>query len=453
MKQKFGSIIVDGSGKLGGTDIMHNGSSSVMRSRSLPRNRNSSSQHSQRGIFRSIQSSWRNLTQDQRNTWISAAKTRVFHSPKGGEFHYSGLQLYSHCNMNLLSVGQSTISDFVNAYITNQPNFSYAHFDSLYYRLLIALDDTIPADCSLVIYASRPVSKGVTVSPKSFKRIFYSDSNIQSVFDITSYYTSVFGDFDLSSFNVFFKIEFISNLSGLRSSPSILDLNSSISFTSSFLFNGVSQLSFQYTLPSGYSITFDWGDGSSTVISGGAGFSSINSNYSGSSKTYKVRIFGDIDHLSNFRSSSFRLQFDISCLLIFYRAPLLLFYSSLLFGDITLLYYRSNYSFLSFVYSPALFGDVSLFLAIPNIVRCAFTDSSGFTYTSRSLSFSDGDVISFKDNSWPSAYVDQVIIDCSSVSCTGKALHLDGSNAARTSASDAAKALWLSNGNTIYVNE
>ena len=57
------------------------------------------------------------------------------------------------------------------------------------------------------------------------------------------------------------------------------------------------------------------------------------------------------------------------------------------------------------------------------------------------------------DNNWTSAMVDNALISFANGGTTGKTINIAGNNASRTTASDAAKATLLANGNTLTVNE
>lgn len=453
MKAKFGSIIVDGSGKLGGTDVMHNRSKNILRTRSIPRNRQSNSQHVQRGLFRTIKNSWRLLTESQRSSWNKAANTRNYFKSKSGSNFLSGEQFFTSCNLNLSSINESTITDFFEDSIDVQPLITFAWYDIVYNRLLIGIDDYIPNNYSMVVYATKPLSLGVTKHPKTFKKILVTDSADQLCFDLTSYYSSVYGSWDVSQYTIFFKVVFISKNSGFSTFPRYTELVENPELTCIVFWNGVTTVQFQLNVPIGSTVYIKWGNGTITEIIGTGVGGFYPADYSGDARFYKVSIYGDIPNVTDFRFYGTFLYMDTSSLLPFAAARIFIFSSPNVFGSLDLLNYRLDYLYFDFYNNDLVYGDVSQFLSSVDLVRTQIFPNPNVTYIHRVLSMSDGSDINYTSNSWDSSTVDQVLIDCAADDSSNKTLHLAGTNAARTAASDAAKATLLGRGWTIYVNE
>ncbi len=109
MKVKWGAIVVEGRGKLGGHIASRNGSGSYFKSKVSPINPNTSFQSLSRVRFTTLAQLWRSLTDEQRTSWISVvgeyAATDVF-----GDSHTpSGFNLFQRLNNNLDIVGVSPI--------------------------------------------------------------------------------------------------------------------------------------------------------------------------------------------------------------------------------------------------------------------------------------------------------------------------------------------------------
>lgn len=75
MKTKFGSIVVGGSGKLGGTSLQRNVGGYSMRSNSFRPKHPSSGSYIQRGFLQCASSAWRSYTAVQRAFFENTAKT------------------------------------------------------------------------------------------------------------------------------------------------------------------------------------------------------------------------------------------------------------------------------------------------------------------------------------------------------------------------------------------
>ena len=101
MKAKFGAIVVDGRGKIGGHVASKNRSGSYFRTKVTPVNPQSARQSAVRATLSSFSASWRGLNQNRRDAWNSAVgsftKTNVF----GDTVTPTGKNLYTALNANL----------------------------------------------------------------------------------------------------------------------------------------------------------------------------------------------------------------------------------------------------------------------------------------------------------------------------------------------------------------
>jgi len=108
-KIKFGMMMTDASGKLGGQVFSKNRGGSYVRTKVTPTNPQSTAQMSVRGIFASISSRWSSLTEAQRNSFngfvLAYARTDIF----GDLRNPSGKSLFQRLNQNLELSGQAQI--------------------------------------------------------------------------------------------------------------------------------------------------------------------------------------------------------------------------------------------------------------------------------------------------------------------------------------------------------
>ena len=106
-KIKFGMMMTDASGKLGGQVFSKNRGGSYVRTKVTPTNPQTSAQSTIRGIFASISSRWSSLTDAQRasfNGFVQAyARTDIF----GDLRNPSGKSLFQRLNQNLEISGQT----------------------------------------------------------------------------------------------------------------------------------------------------------------------------------------------------------------------------------------------------------------------------------------------------------------------------------------------------------
>jgi len=109
MKIKFGAIVTDGRGKLGGHVLAKNRSGNYMRTKVTPVNPQSTYQQAQRAALGTLSSGWSGLTASQRSAWDAAVddfqKTDIFGDLKSP----TGKNLYTGLNRNLLNAAQTVL--------------------------------------------------------------------------------------------------------------------------------------------------------------------------------------------------------------------------------------------------------------------------------------------------------------------------------------------------------
>lgn len=107
---KWGALVVDGRGKLGGHVAAQNKGGAYLRTKVTPTNPQSTAQTSVRQIFGSLSQAWSGLTEAQIAAWNAAVdgwkETNIFGDLK----QPSGKNLHQKLNLNLLTSGQAAIS-------------------------------------------------------------------------------------------------------------------------------------------------------------------------------------------------------------------------------------------------------------------------------------------------------------------------------------------------------
>ena len=111
MKLKFGAIVTDGRGKIGGHVASKNRAGAYLRTKVTPSNPNTVAQIQARSILASLSQMWQTLTESQRSGWNNAVKewgtTDIFGDIKNP----SGINLFVKLNANLISVGYPQLLD------------------------------------------------------------------------------------------------------------------------------------------------------------------------------------------------------------------------------------------------------------------------------------------------------------------------------------------------------
>jgi len=110
MKIKWGSIVVNGSGKLGGHVYSKNRGGNYVRTLATPSNPQTSFQQSGRSVFTGLTQGWSGLTQSERDSWNGATANFQRTDQFGDIRELSGKGLYISLNKELILVGQSALS-------------------------------------------------------------------------------------------------------------------------------------------------------------------------------------------------------------------------------------------------------------------------------------------------------------------------------------------------------
>jgi hypothetical protein len=156
-----GLVVSEIRGKVAASVYTKNKAGAAIRNRTTPINRRSVGQTQKRQQLSSLSSSWRGLTQPQRDGWNVAAPSFPQQDSLGQTIFLTGAQLYVRCNANLILIGASQI--------VNAP--TPASFAVLAIGAFTAVSGTgvisiaftptpVPAGFQLVIKASAPVSAG-----------------------------------------------------------------------------------------------------------------------------------------------------------------------------------------------------------------------------------------------------------------------------------------------------
>lgn len=182
-KVKFGAMMVDARGKLGGQVFSKNRGGAYIRTKVTPSNPNSLSQSGVRSIFGSISSGWSSLTDQERASWNNAVddykQTDVFGDLKTP----SGKALYQRLNQNLLLSGQAQLDQAPGLEVAPENTTSAVN---------------IPIGDDLIELADLPSVSGVFVVVRASGSVTQGTSNVKNQLRVISYQnTSTFSDGDL----------------------------------------------------------------------------------------------------------------------------------------------------------------------------------------------------------------------------------------------------------------
>ncbi len=210
-KVKYGEIVVDMRGKLGGHVHSRNRSGNYTRTKVTPNNPQTTFQSTVRNRLGTQSSAWSGLTAVQRSAWNSAvddfAKTNVF----GDKVRPSGKNLYASLNNNLDSVGVTAIS-LPPLPAAVEPMSGVAITISLAGTYSVTHAGTTGAS-DIQIWATPGLSQGTSNANNKFRLLQAIDGATASPEDIKTAYDLRFGAPTLGT-KVFVKLVVINSTTG-----------------------------------------------------------------------------------------------------------------------------------------------------------------------------------------------------------------------------------------------
>lgn len=191
-KIKFGMMMTDASGKLGGQVFSKNRGGSYVRTKVTPLNPQTTAQSVVRGIFASISQAWSSLTQADRDSFNGFvndyARTDVF----GDLRNPSGKALFQRLNQNLEISGQAQITTCVTPEAVPFANVTSANGDNSSTTFVV----NTAGDCTasqVVVWATPRLSQGTTFVKNRLRQLEVFAGGDADTYDIQASYVAMFG--------------------------------------------------------------------------------------------------------------------------------------------------------------------------------------------------------------------------------------------------------------------
>lgn len=185
MKAKFGAIVVDGRGKLGGHVFSKNAAGAYMRTKVTPTNPQTSYQSAARALFAAISQAWSGLSDAVRTAWNEAVtewqKTDVFGDLKKP----TGKALFQRLNNQAQSAGWSAVTTVPARAELPDAVITAASIDITNEEIILTGKDTA-STTRIMLFATPPLSQGTTFV-KNKLRNFYN--TVADTFPDTAAYT------------------------------------------------------------------------------------------------------------------------------------------------------------------------------------------------------------------------------------------------------------------------
>jgi hypothetical protein len=218
MKTKFGAIIVDGRGKLGGHVASKNRAGSYLRQKVTPTNPQTTYQVGVRNDQTSNSKAWRGLTAANRTAWNSSVSDYVGTDIFGDSKSLSGFQLFCKLNGNLKNISASTIT-------TPPSPAAVPCFTSLSVvgdvsdnKVTLTYAGAMAVTEKAVIEATAGLSAGISFAKSHYRKIGVIVSTDVSPFEAGTLYIAKFGTVPAAGKKIFVRMKQVTIANGLAGS-------------------------------------------------------------------------------------------------------------------------------------------------------------------------------------------------------------------------------------------
>ena len=220
MKMKFGAVVVDGRGKIGGHVASKNRACAYLRTKVTPVNPQTAYQLGVRNRFTNFSQQWAGLTQAQRDAWNAAvasfARTNIF----GDLVNPSGFNLFQRLNNNRSLMGLAQLNTPpAPAAVGVVVQESVAAGIALG-TIVVTLSANVPAATQVKVYATPPTPEGKSFVKNQFRLIGMLAAATATPVDITTDYEARFGDWDTVDQKIFVKMIAVNEATGQEGTPS-----------------------------------------------------------------------------------------------------------------------------------------------------------------------------------------------------------------------------------------
>lgn len=189
-KCKFGMMMTDARGKLGGHVFTKNRSGAIIRTKVTPSNARTERQMFIRNALSSISANWSPLTQSQRDGFDGAVEqwqgTNIF----GDIVNPTGKTLFTKLNLNLVNSLQTQITAVPEK--VKLPNFNVVSVTHDGLEILATLAGNA-VGFKIVISATAPQSQGTAFYKGKYRQIGVVAGSVATDIDLTALYEAKFG--------------------------------------------------------------------------------------------------------------------------------------------------------------------------------------------------------------------------------------------------------------------
>lgn len=217
MKVKFGSLVVAGSGKLGGHVYAKNRGGAYARTKTTPINPQTLAQANVRNGFTANSQAWRGLTDDQRAAWSASTGNFPAKDRLGDSITLTGANLYQRINQNLYLVGIASLSEPpLPTSVTPLTSLTLTAAAGTPAMSLVFAPTPVPTGYKLIVEATAQQSAGRSFVKNKYRRIATVAAAATSPYDLLADYNAKFGSLTAGT-KVFVRCKFIDTATGFES--------------------------------------------------------------------------------------------------------------------------------------------------------------------------------------------------------------------------------------------
>jgi len=209
---KFGMIVTDMRGSLGGHVFTKGRSGAVARTKVTPINPQTSFQQNVRSRLGTVSQTWRTLTEGQRDAWNAAVDNFIRTNVFGDSVKASGKNLFTLININLINIGQAQVTEPPVPSVLIAPALSSLTINIATNVFNLIIDNGAPLQ-SVIVYATAPLSAGVSFVKSEFRQIGVLAPQTAGLNDLDGLYRAKFGA-PIAFQKVFVKVKAIITATG-----------------------------------------------------------------------------------------------------------------------------------------------------------------------------------------------------------------------------------------------
>ena len=193
MKMKWGALVTDGRGKIGGHVASKNRYGAYLRTKVTPVNPGSTDQVTVRNRLAGISSAWKSLTAAQRTAWNAAvsdyARTDIF----GDLRNPTGFNLHQMLNNNLVNIAKAPITAPPLPEAVDAFSSVAVAADFTLQTVTITYAAAIAADHSCLVFGTPAISPGISFVKSEFRQFDVMVAADATPFSIEAEYIAKFG--------------------------------------------------------------------------------------------------------------------------------------------------------------------------------------------------------------------------------------------------------------------